>query len=102
MESGPILIIAASHRHIIISKIAFRIQVKILADYSDVLRIKFGKAILSSNGRNSDGLVCVEQVQPLIFPIVAILEIVVDFAIAACSHVLQFDCEVNYSEYDRC
>ena len=102
MEFGPILITAAPHRHIIISEIAFSIQIKILADYSDVLRIKFGKAILSSYDRNSDGLVCIEQVQPLILTIVAILEVVVDFAIATCSHVLQLDCEVNYSEYDRC
>ena len=78
MESGPILIIAASHRHIIINEVAFRIQIEILADYSDVPRIIFGLTIGSSYNRNSDGLICLKQVQPFIFAIVAILEIIVD------------------------
>ena len=78
MESGPVLIIAASHRHIIINEVALTIQIEILADYSDVSRIKFGMAIGSSYDRNSDGLVCLKQVQSFTFAIVAILEIVVD------------------------
>ena len=64
-----------------IFEIAFFIQEKMLADDSNVFRIVFGRAIISSYDSNSNCLVPLKQAKSLIFTIEAIHEVVVDLLI---------------------